>query len=96
MQARVIAFNRSLNSYQAKTDNNISLSFGILGAEHLKLNDVLEVDLPNLVATQRVTRVSDGKTVQIKMGAHDLHDLNLPMRHGTSRSPSNERLAGGA
>jgi len=96
MRAVISAFNQSLNNYQATTENNIALSFGILGGEHLKLNEVLEGDLPNLVAIQQVTRVSDGKAIQIKMGAHDLHDLNLPMRHGTSRSPSSERLAGEA
>lgn len=96
MRAQVSAFNRSLNNYQAKTENNIALSFGIVGGEHLKLNEVLVVDLPSLVAMQRLIRVSDGKTIQIKMGAHDLHDLNLPMSHGTSRSPNAKRLAGGA
>lgn len=96
MRAQVSSFNRSLNNYQARTDNNIALSFSVLGGEHLKLNELLEVDLPQLTTTQQLTRVSDGKVIQIKIGAHDLHDLNIPMAHGASRSPSKERLAGGA
>ena len=96
MRAQIISFNRSINNYQARTENNIALSFSILGGEHLKLNEVLEVDLPNLVAHQHVTRVSDGKAIRVKIGANDLHDLNLPAAHGTSRSPSKDRLAGAA
>jgi hypothetical protein len=95
MQAVLSAFNRSLNNYQALTANNIALSFSVLDGEHLKLNEVLEVDLPQLVATQQLIRIADGKTIRIRIGAHDLHDLNLPMRHGSSRTPSSERLTGG-
>lgn len=96
MRAQVNKFNRSLGNYQARTENNIALSFSVLGGEHLKLSEVLEVDLPQIVATQQLVRVADGKVISIKMGENDLHDLNLPMAHGTSRSPSKERLAGGA
>jgi len=95
MRAQVNKFNRSLNNYQARTDNNIALSFSVVGGERLKLNDLLEVDLPQLTMSQQLTRVSDGKVIHIKIGVHDLHDLNLTMAHGTSRSPSKERLAGG-
>jgi hypothetical protein len=96
MRAQISSFNRSLNNYQAKTENNIALSFSVLGGGHLRLNELLEVDLLQVIDTQQLTRISDGKVIQIKIGAHDLHDLNVPIAHGTSRSPSKERLAGGA
>jgi len=96
MRAVLSAFNRAINNYQARTSNDIALSFSVLDGEHLKLNEALEVDLLQLVATQQLTRVADGMSIRIKIGTHDLHDLNLPMRHGSSRTPSIERLAGGA
>jgi len=33
MQAQITSFNRSLNNYQARTENHIALSFGIVGEE---------------------------------------------------------------
>lgn len=97
MRANISAFNRSLNNYQARTENDIALSFSVLDGEHLKLNEELEVDLLTLVATQQVTRLADGKVIRVKIGAHDLHDLKLPsVRHGDSRTPTPARLAGGA
>ena len=94
MRATVTLFNRATNNYQARTENDIGVSFSIVDGQHLKLGELLEVDLPNLVAVQSVVRVADGKTIAVKLGAHDLHDLNLPSGHGTTRSPSPERLAG--
>lgn len=94
MRAIITSFNRGLGNYQARTDNDIALSFSICDGQHLKLNEHIEVDLPHLVALQSVVRVSDGRTVAIKLGARDIHDLRLPSGHGTSRSPSASRLAG--
>ena len=88
MRAVITAFNRSINNYQARTEIDIALSFAVLGGDHLKLGEELEVDLPTIVATQRLTRLADGRTIAIRIGAHDLHDLNLPMQHGTMRTPS--------
>jgi len=96
MRAQIVSFNLSINNYEATTDNAIALSFSVLGDEHLKLNEILEIDLPRVVATQQLIRISDGKNIQIKIGENDLHDLKLPMAHGTSRKPSKERLEGAA
>lgn len=96
MKATIVSFNRSLNNYEATTDNNIALSFSVLDDEHLKLNENLDVDLTRVFATQQLTRISDGKIIRIKIGENDLHDLKLPMAHGTSRRPSKERLEGKA
>lgn len=96
MKATIISFNRAINHYEATTENDIALSFSVLEGEHLKLNEGLEVDLTQVVATQQLTRTADGKIIRIKIGEHDLHDLKLPMAHGTSRKPSRERLEGKA
>jgi hypothetical protein len=94
MRAVINSFNLGIGNYQATTENDIALSFSIRDGQHLKLSEIIEVDLPNLVALQSVVRVSDGRTVAIRIGAHDLHDLRLPSSHGTNRSPSASRLAG--
>ena len=96
MKATIVCFNHSINHYEATTDNDIAFSFSVLDGEHLKLNESLEVDLTRIVAAQQLTRISDGKIIKIKIGEHDLHDLRLPMAHGTSRRPSKERLEGKA
>jgi hypothetical protein len=96
MKAKIISFNRAINHYEATTDNDIALSFSVLGDDHLKLNEILEIDLPRVVAIQQLIRISDGNIIQIKIGEHDLHDLKLPMAHGKSRIPSRERLEGEA
>lgn len=89
-----MSLNRAPGSCQARTDNDIAISFVVVDGTQLKLGEVLEVDLPSLVSSQQLVRSSDGKTVAVKLGAHDLHDLRLPSGHGTDRSPSPERLAG--
>lgn len=94
MRAIITSFNRGIGNYKACTDNDIALSFSIRDGQHLALHEHVEVDLPNLVALQSIVRVSDGRSVSIKLGAHDIHDLRLPSGHGTNRSPSPARLAG--
>lgn len=85
-----------LQHCQAVTDNNIALAFSVVSKDRLELDDILDVDLPNVVQTQSLIRASDGKRIQIGIGINDLHDLNLPMAHGTNRAPSKERMEGGA
>ena len=92
MRAFISSFNLSLNNWQARTDNDIALSFSILDGTRLKLNEELEVDLPNLVASQTLVRKSTGTSLAIRLRDIDLHDLRLPSSHGTSRAPSSARL----
>ena len=94
MRAVVTSFNREIGNYQARTDNDIALSFSICDGQHLRLSEYIEVDLPNVVALQSVVRVLDGRTVAIKLGAQDIHDLGSRSGHGINRPPSPERLAG--
>jgi hypothetical protein len=94
MKAIIVGFNRSLGNYRARTENDIPLSFSIADGTDLKLNEELEVDLPNLARLQSLVRLSDAKIIKIKIGRHDLHDLRLPVGHGTTRTPAPERLNG--
>jgi hypothetical protein len=92
MKATVSSFNRELNNYTARTDNDIALSFSIADGKHLALNEVIEVDLVEVIQSQQVARASNGEAIHIKIGSHDLHDLRLPMQHGSSRTPHRQRL----
>ena len=93
MRAIVSSFNLSLNNWQARTDNDIAVSFSILDGTRLKLNEELEVDLPTLLATQSLVRKSTGASVAVRLREYDLHDLRLPSGHGTSRTPTAARLS---
>ena len=93
MKAVVSAFNRSLNNYQARTENEIAVSFAIEDGSTVKLNEILEFDLLSLVETQTVRRASTGQLIRVRLRDIDIHDLRLPLGHGTSRFPSRERMS---
>lgn len=80
--------------YSAKTDNNILLVFRVGGGERLAIGEVIEVDLPNVLASQQIVRLNSDRTVRIVLGPNDIHDLDLPADHGASRMPSPERMRG--
>ena len=76
------------------TENNILLVFSVVGEATFKLNDVLEIDLPNILNRKAVTKLDIGEEIIIKIKENDIHDLNLPIQHGVSRVPSKERMSG--
>jgi hypothetical protein len=93
MRAVITSLNRETGNYQARTDNEIALAFGVRDGQHFDLNEYIEVDLPNLIAVQSVIRVSSGHAVAVELHTNDIHDLRLRSGHGTNRFPSPERLA---
>ena len=93
MKAVITSFSRSLNNYQARTDNEIAISFAIEDGSSVKLNEVLEVDLPSLVETQTVQRANTGQFIRVRLRDIDIHDLRVPSGHGVSRVPSKERMS---
>ena len=93
MKAVVSAFNQALNNYQARTDNEIAVSFAINDGSSLKINEVLEVDLASLVETQTVRRTNTGQLIRVRLRDFDIHDLRLSSEHGVSLIPSRERMS---
>jgi len=79
--------------YTAQTDNEIALVFRRADESELSLGDEVDVDLPNVLASQALIRARDGRLVRIHLRENDLHDLRLPARHGGSSFPSAARLA---
>ena len=80
--------------YSARTENEILVVFSVVGPDSLKLNDEIELDLVDLLSTQKVVRVGDQQSIAISVKANDIHDLRLPVKHGGSRFPSPERMRG--
>lgn len=76
----------------ARTDNNILLDFAVQDGCKLEPGEVLEVDLPNLLSTQRLKRRSNGQIIAIEISKRSMFDLDIPMQHGGDRTPSDARL----
>jgi hypothetical protein len=91
MKAIVQARNAHGN-FSARTENGILLVFVVEGKETLKVGDELEVDLPNLLSAQQVIRSRDNRVLRIRINEMNIHDLDLPAKHGASRTPSRDRL----
>jgi hypothetical protein len=87
-----ITVHRAEGVYSARTENNILIVFTVESGENIALGEELEVDLPSLVESRRVTRLKDQSTLRIKLSRDDLHDLDLPPNHGSSRTPSPGRM----
>ena len=93
VRAVITSFNLALGSYQARTDNEIAIAFSIADGTRLKLNDELDVNLSSLVRSQALVCKRTGQVVAVKLRDIDLHDLRLPLGHGTTRIPSESRLS---
>ncbi|HSA68406.1 MAG TPA: hypothetical protein VLF65_02270 [Burkholderiales bacterium] len=68
--------------------------FKVVGIETLAVGEVIEVDLPNVLASQQIVRLNSDRTVRVVLGPNDIHDLDLPADHGASRMPSPKRMRG--
>jgi hypothetical protein len=79
-------------SYSARTANEILLVFVVDGKEILKVGDEVEVDLPNLLSAQQIVRSSDGRVMHIRINEMNIHDLDLPGKRESLRTPSRGRL----
>jgi hypothetical protein len=87
-----VTVQRADGAYTAQTENNTLIVFSLDPDKTLLLGDELEVDLPTLLQSQRVIRVKDQRILNVKLRPDDIHDLDLPANHGSSRTPSVERV----
>ncbi len=91
MKAKITRTSSQHDSVEAKTSNDILIVFSC--PDKFKLND--EVEFINFVMDGEVelknhTRATSNQVVIKPNNVHDL--LRLSMAHGTSRTPSLERL----
>jgi hypothetical protein len=95
MKATVQRMNSALRSCEAVTENNLLLVFPLPETGGPQVGDRIELDPSILGLPQVVQNLSSRGTFTVCLRPDDIHDLDLPMGHGTSRSPSEERLKGG-
>ena len=90
MKARITRTSSQHDSVEAKTQNDILVVFSC--PDKFKLND--EVEFIDFVLDGEVELINhtNGKSSLVVIKSNNVHDLRLPMSHGTSRTPSLERL----
>jgi hypothetical protein len=91
MQGSIVRITRE-RSISVRLPNDILIVFAEPVDHRASLDDVMSFSNLALDADVSVTNVTLGVTFTIKLHAMDVHDLRLPMRHGTSRTPSALRL----
>ena len=95
MKASVVKLNLYLPTCEARTRNDIIISFCPPVDGSIKLSDELELDLERLDIEQNVLNLRTGQTIRLKVEKQNVHDLRLPGGHGTSRFPALDRRRGG-
>lgn len=104
MKATIINSNRnrstvaaklaSNTTFSAKTNKDILFVFSIDRPVDLKLGDIVELDLVNILSIRNLLNTRTGESISIRIADNNVHDLTLPASHGGSRTPSKQRLAG--
>ena len=91
MRATVILISHE-RMCSARTDNQILFVFALPTDTTIHLSDELNITNPSLDDVLRITNVTCGTSFDVKIAPNNVHDLRLPMAHGTSRTPSMARL----
>jgi hypothetical protein len=91
MQGSVVRITRE-RSISVRLPNDILIVFAEPVDHRARLDDVMSFSNLALDAEVSVTNVTQGITFTINLPAMDVHDLRLPMRHGSARTPSPLRL----
>lgn len=93
MNAEVVSITRE-RSCRVQLENDILAVFPEVVGHPMHLHDKLRfLDLA-LDATVRVENLTTGGSFSVYIAANDVHDLRLPVKHGSSRTPTPERLHG--
>jgi hypothetical protein len=95
MKASVVKLNYLLPTAEAVTSNHIAVAFAPPSDRSVSLSHELDIDLERLDVEQEAINLTTGMTLHLTIRATDVHDLQLPARHGSSRFPSLARRRGG-
>jgi len=82
-------------SCSVKLRNDILVVFAEPKGSSLQIGDELELQGNILGGACSIKNVSQANTFSVQIERRNLHDLRLPMDHGSSRTPSEERLSEG-
>ena len=94
MRVTVQALRANGTSCEAISENNILFVFPISQGSHLHLGNIIELNPLVLNQAQLAHNVSTNQQLNIVLKENDIHDLRQPSGHGTSRTPTKERLLG--
>ena len=90
MKATITRTSSQHDSVEAKTGNDILVVFSC--SYKFKLNDEIEFIHFIMDGKVEVKNNTSGTSNLVVIKPNNVHDLRLPMSHGTSRTPSLERL----
>jgi hypothetical protein len=79
---------------EARTANDILFVFPVPTGVILKPADRLDLGEPVLAGVLHVVNLTRGGAFESTIKENDVHDLRVPVRHGSSRTPTIERLNG--
>lgn len=79
---------------EAITTNRLLVVFQVPVDGTVRLGDRLRFDGLTLNAEVPVENLSTGQVFAVFIRDDNVHDLNIPVKHGGLRTPSPERLAG--
>jgi len=94
MLATVQALRVGGQSCEARSGNDILFVFPVPSGANLHLGDVIELNPFALNQPQIARNVTTEQSIQILLSDNNVHDLRLSSAHGTSRTPSSQRLRG--
>lgn len=80
---------------ESRTENGLLVVFRPPAHQELHLGDMLEFDELVLDADVLVTIATRAAMFVAHIAGRDVHDLRLPLAHGSARRPSEARLRGG-
>lgn len=82
----------ALGNCEARTENDLLVVFSLPRAAALRVGDVLEFAALGLDRDVSVRNVTQDSRFTVHIAANNVHDLDLPIAHGTNRTPSEERI----
>jgi hypothetical protein len=91
MQGKITSITKE-RSCSIKLPNDILVVLQEPTGQSLALGDMLLFHGLNLDTNVSVTNLSQETEFTIYVAANKVHDLRLPMKHGSSRTPTLERM----
>ena len=93
MRARVVRLTAE-GCCEARTENDLLVVFSLASDCDVHPNDLLEFDNLKMDSSVAVRNSARDNSFNVHIAAKNVHDLRLMPAHGSSRTPSEERLLG--
>ena len=92
MELTVNKINQDLRHCDAQTLNEILVVFPLPEAPRIRPGDTLIIPDFRTDAEVTVLHQATNESFRVLIRADNVHDLRLPIQHGSSRTPSPERI----